>query len=119
MSHLQHVGFQSFVLTALHFVLRYLQGVLTMTRSNNMLSGTVEVGSIKATFPPVPVESGPVYLGIQALYGYNFSITISQLCISYGERIPPNDQSAVIDPPPEPSGTVGGDPHLKASGAAV
>jgi hypothetical protein len=76
-----------------------LQGVLSLSRKAAVLSGFLQVGgNPPVSFPPATTAAtGPVLLGLQMLYGFNFSATISQVSVAYYRTV---DAPA---PPPEPS----------------
>lgn len=59
--------------------------MLSLSRKGNILSGFLQVGSSPVlTFPPATTaNTGPVLLGLQMLYGTNFSLTVSQVSIAY------------------------------------
>lgn len=49
------------------------------------------------------MASGPVLLGVQVLYGFNFSVTITNSTISYGSKVPIVKPSPSPLPSPQPS----------------
>jgi len=63
------------------------------------MSGFLQVGSSPVlTFPPATTaNTGPVVLGLQMLYGFNYSLTVASASIAYSRTV------NVPPPPPQPS----------------
>lgn len=85
------------------------QGMLSLSRKGSVMSGFLQVGSSAVmTFPPATTAyTGPVVLGLQMLYGFNFSLTVSQVSIAYGRLVdvpPPPPQPPSPSPAPPSSG---------------
>lgn len=79
------------------------QGMLGISRKGGLVSDFLQVGSAPpAVFKPLPMATGPVLLGVQMLYGFNFSATISKLSISYGSKGPFTRPSLTPPAPPPP-----------------
>ena len=74
-----------------------LQGWLSLSRKGGQVSAGMQVGSnAPVVVPGLPAELGPMLLGVQMLYGANFSVTLSNICISATTTI------GMTWPPPPP-----------------
>jgi hypothetical protein len=93
-------------------LLPVLQGMFSVSRKAGMLSGFLQVGSAApAAFTPIRSPSGPVLLGVQMLYGFNFSVSISKITVKYDVKValpgpspsPPPSPPSPPPPPPSPA----------------
>jgi hypothetical protein len=101
-----------------------LQGVLSLRRKGSMLSGFLQVGSSPAVpFPPATAPTiGPVVLGLQMLYGFNYSLTVTQIDIAYDSLVdvpPPPPMPSPSPRPAAPPSTPGGDSAPPAANCGI
>lgn len=84
--------------------LNVLQGVLSLGRKGGQVSASLQVGSrAPVAAAALPAVTGPVRLGIQVLYGFNFSVTLSEIRIDYDSKLPaPRPPPSPPSPPPPP-----------------
>ena len=76
-----------------------LQGWLCLSRQGGQVLAQLQVGNSApvAVASSLPAVSGPMLLGLQMLYGFNYSVTLSNISITYGTEV---DRTW---PPPPPS----------------
>jgi hypothetical protein len=83
------------VLTA--WLLPPLQGVISLSRKADQVSGFLKVGASQVIpFGSLKVPTGPVVLGVQILYGFYYSVTISNISVAASEIITPKEPGPVL-----------------------